>query len=176
MKPIEFPQQNTFIAKDQPQYNTLPAHYAADGTVTTCWQLSTNEIHELVRSQKLYLSVKTFGDGLQPVFLTVNSQEVLGDISHQKPNESQTQNETKAKINPEESQNKPNPFGGINQYELNGKLLEISLILGCDVLELIEIKNQIIKKGKMDADDKDQLRQRGFPIANESFLILLIRL
>jgi hypothetical protein len=67
MKPIEFPQQTTIFAKDQPQYEPLPAHVSDDGVVTSCWQLEPLEIELLIANGgKLWLSQLTFGEALQP--------------------------------------------------------------------------------------------------------------
>lgn len=35
----------------------------------------------------------------------------------------------------------------MNEYELNGRLMEISLALDCEFLELIQVKEQIKKNG-----------------------------
>lgn len=42
MKPIGFPEQNTVLPKDQPQYQPLPVHreLTLPGTVVSCWRLS----------------------------------------------------------------------------------------------------------------------------------------
>lgn len=57
----------------------------------------------------------------------------------------------------------------INEFELNGKLLEISVILNCDVFKLIQIKNEIVKKGQSNADDLHQLFNLGFPTKGDFF-------
>lgn len=62
---------------------------------------------------------------------------------------------------------------GMNNFELNGKLLEVSLMLNCDVYDLIEVKNEIVKKGRMNADDKHRLMELGFPIGKEDFFTAL---
>jgi hypothetical protein len=67
MTPVEFEEQTTIFAKDQPEYQPLPAHVSADGVVTSCWQLEPLEIELLVASGgKLWLSQMTFGAPLQP--------------------------------------------------------------------------------------------------------------
>lgn len=40
MKPKEFKGQNIVFAKDQPEYQPLPALRMPDGEVITCWGLS----------------------------------------------------------------------------------------------------------------------------------------
>ena len=42
MKPVKFKERNATIAKDQHEYNNLPAHIE-DGVVTSCWSLSWKE-------------------------------------------------------------------------------------------------------------------------------------
>ena len=66
MTPIEFPQQTTIIAKDQPEYIPLPAHITKEGEVITCWQLTRRERWRLLLSGKLWWSVLTFNRPLQP--------------------------------------------------------------------------------------------------------------
>lgn len=61
----------------------------------------------------------------------------------------------------------------MNHFEINGKLLEVSLILCCDVYDLIEVKNEIVKKGRMNADDRSRLRNLGFPMKDKDFLTVL---
>ena len=45
MKPTNFPEANTVFAKDQPEYQPLPAFKAdtPEGEVVTCWKLSFRE-------------------------------------------------------------------------------------------------------------------------------------
>jgi len=56
----------------------------------------------------------------------------------------------------------------MNEYELNGRLMEISLALGCEFLELIQVKEQIKKKG-LGLDDVMRLKQLGFPGKIDNF-------
>jgi len=62
------------FAKDQPEYNPLPALPVDDGygTIVTRWRLTWRErLRVLVRGD-VYLSVMTLGKALQPVLLEVN--------------------------------------------------------------------------------------------------------
>ena len=43
MKPIKFKEQNIIYAKDQKEYNSLPAFRYDDGEVISCWRLSLKE-------------------------------------------------------------------------------------------------------------------------------------
>lgn len=72
MKPVEFEGQNVVYAKDQPEYNPLPAHRDSDGTVTTCWELTPEELEEVYKTGKIWLSQMTFNRPLQPVNMFIN--------------------------------------------------------------------------------------------------------
>lgn len=63
------------IAKNQPEYLTLPALVFNDGRVMTEWQLSQEELGRLQRGERLRLWIWTFGHPLQPVALEVTSEE-----------------------------------------------------------------------------------------------------
>ena len=66
MKPIEFRNQNTIYAKDQPEYLPLPAHKTEDGQVTSCWYLTWVERIKVLFKGKIYFTVSTFNQPLQP--------------------------------------------------------------------------------------------------------------
>ncbi|MEL7678130.1 hypothetical protein [Elizabethkingia meningoseptica] len=55
----------------------------------------------------------------------------------------------------------------MSDYEMNGRLLEASLILDCNVMDLIYIKETVKHRG-FTADDKAELRGYGF-IIKETF-------
>jgi len=78
MNLVEFPEQNIVIAKDQPQYMPMPAHVSLNeaGTVTCCWDLSGEEIAEIVKTGKIWHSILTFGAPLQPQLLSVYKPEM----------------------------------------------------------------------------------------------------
>ena len=67
MTPIAFAQSNITYAKDQPEYQPLPAHRSEDGVVTSCWRLTDAEIAQIVETKKLWLQSYTFGLALQPL-------------------------------------------------------------------------------------------------------------
>lgn len=71
MKPVEFPEQNLIIAKDQPEYMPLPAHLVRDqeGTVIFCWQLTLRERLQVLLTGKIWQQVLTFNQALQPQLL-----------------------------------------------------------------------------------------------------------
>ena len=78
MKPITFDGQNTLFAKDQPEYQTLPAHLVRDneGTVISCWQLSWRERFRLLFTGRLWCMVMTFNGPLQPQLLRVDKPDM----------------------------------------------------------------------------------------------------
>lgn len=71
MRPIEFPEQNCVYAKDQPEYQPLPAHKTDDGMVVSCWALTWRERLQVLFSGKVWWSVLTFNQRLQPQMPTV---------------------------------------------------------------------------------------------------------
>jgi len=78
MNLVEFPEQNIVIAKDQPQYMPMPAHVSLNetGTVTCCWDLSGEEIAEIVKTGKIWHSILTYGLSVQPQLLSAFKPEM----------------------------------------------------------------------------------------------------
>lgn len=66
MTPVDFPQATVVIAKDQPEYQPLPAHVSSHGVVTSCWELTVDELSELLKTKRIWLQQLTFGAPLQP--------------------------------------------------------------------------------------------------------------
>lgn len=60
-------------AKDQPEYNPLPALRFEDGTIVTRWRMSWRERLAAFLRGDVYLSVLTFNKPLQPVRLSISS-------------------------------------------------------------------------------------------------------
>lgn len=54
-------------AKDQPEYQPLPALKTDDGLVVTCWELTDEEVEQVVKNKKFYFSQLTFNQPLQPM-------------------------------------------------------------------------------------------------------------
>lgn len=69
MKPVAFDGQNTVYAADQPQYLPLPAYKNEQGQVLTCWKLSVLERLQVLVTGRVWLSMLTFNQPLQPVRL-----------------------------------------------------------------------------------------------------------
>lgn len=66
MKPVDFPESNVVYAEDQDEYLDLPVHRTADGVVTSCWKLTIWERLRVLFTGRLYFSVLTFNEPLQP--------------------------------------------------------------------------------------------------------------
>lgn len=77
MKPIEFNEQNVVYGENQPQYKPLPALSFEDGTVVTCWKLSWKEVLKVLFTRKIWHSMLTFNNPLQPILLTVDKKELF---------------------------------------------------------------------------------------------------
>lgn len=76
MQPIEFPQQTDVLAKDQPQYTPLPVHVGSkeDGfPMTACFELTDEEVAEIIATRKLWYTQITFGHAFQPVRLSTQN-------------------------------------------------------------------------------------------------------
>lgn len=62
------------IAKDQPQYQTLPALVYQDGKILTEWTFTETERAAIARGENLRLWIWTGGRSLQPIALEVTSE------------------------------------------------------------------------------------------------------
>lgn len=67
MKPIDFPGVNVVYAKDQPEYQPLPAMRFPDGQVITCWEFTEREKQIIASTGKIYINQLTFNQPLQPL-------------------------------------------------------------------------------------------------------------
>lgn len=73
MQLIEFPEQTVVYAKDQPEYNPLPAHQTGNdqGEIICCWKLSWRERMRLLITGHVWHHILTFNLPLQPQRLQV---------------------------------------------------------------------------------------------------------
>lgn len=73
MKPIEFPEQTVVIAKDQPEYDSLPVHQYGDecGMIACCWRLGFWERVQVLFTGQIWHQILTFNQPLQPQLLLV---------------------------------------------------------------------------------------------------------
>ena len=79
MNPIEFKEQNVVFAKDQPEYQPLPAfrNNSPQGEVISCWKLSFRERLRILFTGKLWVSLCSFNKPLTPSFFTTKKSDVL---------------------------------------------------------------------------------------------------
>jgi hypothetical protein len=92
MQPIEFSQQTTILAKNQPQYTPLPVHIKYEERevphpnfkgvttkanipweLTACFELSPEEIGEICRTGKVWYAQCVFGNQFQPIRLSTQN-------------------------------------------------------------------------------------------------------
>jgi hypothetical protein len=90
MLPIKFPEANCILAENQPEYTPLPvfveykdvetAHKKATVTVawsmTACFELSDEEIEQIVKTRRLYHTQMVFGNNFQPVMLSTQNPSI----------------------------------------------------------------------------------------------------
>jgi len=77
MKPQKFKECNVEFAKDQPEYNTLPAFRDESGVVVTFWKLTLRERLRVLFKGGVWLSLMTFNKPLTPTFMTTEKSDVL---------------------------------------------------------------------------------------------------
>jgi hypothetical protein len=81
MKPVKTRHTNVEFGKEQDEYGTLPAYRDPQGQVVTCWELTDEEIEQVIGSKKIYLRQLTFNQPLQPVSLHAENP-VLDFVPH----------------------------------------------------------------------------------------------
>lgn len=69
MKAIYFPEVNVEIAKNQPEYNTLPAYISNEGVMVTCFEFTDEEIQNIIKNKKIWVQVLMGNNRLQPFSL-----------------------------------------------------------------------------------------------------------
>lgn len=79
MTPKKFPEANITFAKDQPEYQPLPAfrNESPQGEVITCWNLSFKERMRVLVKGEIWLSLLSFNKPLTPSFMTTKKEDVL---------------------------------------------------------------------------------------------------
>lgn len=79
MQPIRTPETNALYGTNQEEYLPLPAVATGDrnGTVVTCWKPSFRERLRLFFGGRIWLAHMTFGNALQPIYVTTEKGEVL---------------------------------------------------------------------------------------------------
>ena len=78
MKPIKFKHVNITYAKDQKEYQALPALLlkGKEGQVVTCWKLTRKERLKILFTGKVWMSLFSFHKPLMPSLLSVNRKNM----------------------------------------------------------------------------------------------------
>ena len=79
MTPKQFKEANVTFAKDQPEYQPLPAfrNDSPQGEVITCWNLTFRERLRILFKGEIWLSLLTFNKPLTPSFITTKKSDVI---------------------------------------------------------------------------------------------------
>lgn len=77
MKPIKFKEQTNIIAKNQKEYQPLPAMIRKDGAVISCWSLSFKERVKVLFTGKVWMALMMFGEPTTPSLLTVTKTDLI---------------------------------------------------------------------------------------------------
>lgn len=82
MKIITFPEKNVTFAENQPEYLPLPAyrHDSKNVEIVSCWKLTVWERIKLLFTGRVWVQLLTFGNPLQPQYVTINKNEVIPEI------------------------------------------------------------------------------------------------
>jgi ATP sulfurylase len=78
MKPVKFKESNIEFAKNQDEYETLPAYYDPEdknGIAITCWKMNFFDRIRAVFSGKVFIALWTFNHGFSPMLSTMNKKE-----------------------------------------------------------------------------------------------------
>lgn len=67
MVPVKTKDTNIIYGENQKEYLPLPAFKNTSGDVVTCWELTDEEIEQVIATKKIFLFIKTFNNPLQPV-------------------------------------------------------------------------------------------------------------
>lgn len=86
MKPVEFKHQNVVFAKDQPEYQPLPALRidSPQGEVVSCWKMSFKERIKALITGRVWLSLMSFNKPLTPSYMSVNRKDVYSVLEDKK--------------------------------------------------------------------------------------------
>lgn len=78
---VHFRGENVVMAKDQPEYRPMPAYreYTREGRLTCCWSLSLRERLRVLFTGRIWQSVLTFNQQLQPQLLEVDRPAQIPD-------------------------------------------------------------------------------------------------
>lgn len=78
MKAVNFIGCNVVFGANQQEYNPVPALKTEDGLVVTCFELTDEEVEQVIKNKRFYFAQLTFNSPLQP-FKPVTD---LSDLIH----------------------------------------------------------------------------------------------
>lgn len=103
MKPIDFPQRNSMLAEHQPEYQTVPVFVEQKEVIvpnrpndpqlaimtqivpwsmTAVYELSDEEITEIIANKKIFYRQMLFGNNFQPMFLSTKDPFIEENKQH----------------------------------------------------------------------------------------------
>lgn len=87
MIPVQFPESNGVVARDQGEYEPLPiyAFGDAEGRIVCCFRLSPAELAEIVKTRTLWVQQLTFNRSFQPIALSTQRPEDLPQVEAAQP-------------------------------------------------------------------------------------------
>lgn len=79
MLAVEFPYQDDIAAKDHAEYLPLPYMSLRDerGSLVFCFEGNEQEREQFAKTGKLYVSLMTFGNPIQPIMVTPNIDDFI---------------------------------------------------------------------------------------------------
>lgn len=90
MESAKFEEANLALAEDQPEYQTLHGYlerktlvdaqgktHNAPWSFTACFQLTDEEVEEIVRTRKIWYRQMLFGHAFHPIRMATRKDEVL---------------------------------------------------------------------------------------------------
>lgn len=75
MTPIKFPESNVVFAEHQPEYQFLPCLRKPNGELIVCWGLTIKERLQVLLTGKLWHTIATFNQPLQPQMIEVEKPD-----------------------------------------------------------------------------------------------------
>jgi hypothetical protein len=76
---VEFPEQTTEIAKNQPEYRVMSAYQFADdphGRIVCCWELSLRDRLRVLFFGKIWQHILTFNNEVQPQLIMTDKPKM----------------------------------------------------------------------------------------------------
>lgn len=79
MIPVQFPEANAVLARDQDQYEPMAIYRFGDAEsrVAMCFRLSPAELEEIAHTKTLWVQQLTFGRPFQPIALSTQRPDDL---------------------------------------------------------------------------------------------------